>query len=155
MGVTGSGKSTVGKLLAERMGWKYFDADEFHPAANLEKMKQGTPLDDADRKPWLEQLQRLIRASLYESQSAVLACSALRQSYREMLLVDERVRLVYLKGDYDVIKERLRSRRDHYMNPNLLDSQFETLEEPDDALLIDIKSSPVEIVDTIMRQLCI
>ncbi len=155
MGVTGSGKTTVGQNLAASLGWKYFDADEFHSAANIEKMKSGVPLNDSDRKPWLESLQRVIRDSLKKAEPAVLACSALKQSYRDMLLIDERVRFVYLKGDYDLIKERLRARSDHYMNPSLLDSQFETLEEPNDALQIDIGSSPDAIVEIIRQQLCI
>ena len=155
MGVTGSGKTAVGQNLAASLGWQYFDADEFHSAANIEKMKSGVPLNDADRKPWLESLQRVIRDSLKNAEPAVLACSALKKSYRDMLLIDERVRFVYLKGDYDLIKERLRARSDHYMNPNLLDSQFETLEEPNDALQIDIGSSPDAIVEIIRQRLCI
>ena len=155
MGVTGSGKTTVGQNLAASLGWQYFDADEFHSAANIEKMKSGVPLNDADRKPWLESLQRVIRDSLKKAEPAVLACSALKESYRDMLLIDERVQFVYLKGDYDLIKERLRARSDHYMNPDLLDSQFETLEEPNDALQIDIGSSPDAIVEIIRQRLCI
>ena len=155
MGVTGSGKTAVGQNLAASLGWQYFDADEFHSAANIEKMKSGVPLNDADRKPWLESLQRVIRDSLKKAEPAVLACSALKKSYRDMLLIDERVRFVYLKGDYDLIKERLRARSDHYMNPSLLDSQFETLEEPNDALQIDIGSSPDAIVEIIRQRLCI
>ena len=155
MGVTGSGKTAVGQNLAASLGWQYFDADEFHSAANIEKMKSGVPLNDADRKPWLESLQRVIRDSLKKAEPAVLACSALKKSYRDMLLIDERVQFVYLKGDYDLIKERLRARSDHYMNPDLLDSQFETLEEPNDALQIDIGSSPDAIVEIIRRRLCI
>ena len=155
MGVTGSGKTAVGQNLAASLGWQYFDADEFHSAANIEKMKSGVPLNDADRKPWLESLQRVIRDSLKNAEPAVLACSALKKSYRDMLLIDERVRFVYLKGDYDLIKERLRARSDHYMNPSLLDSQFETLEEPNDALQIDIGSSPDAIVEIIRQRLCI
>jgi len=155
MGVTGSGKTAVGQNLAASLGWQYFDADEFHSAANIEKMKSGVPLNDADRKPWLESLQRVIRDSLKKAEPAVLACSALKKSYRDMLLIDERVQFVYLKGDYDLIKERLRARNDHYMNPSLLDSQFETLEEPNDALQIDIGSSPDAIVEIIRQRLCI
>jgi gluconokinase len=151
MGVTGSGKTTVGKKLAERLGWQYFDADEFHSPANVEKMKSGVALNDEDRKPWLKSLQRLVRTKLAEAQPAVLSCSALRQSYRDMLRLDARVRLVYLKGDYDLIKERLRARSNHYMNPALLDSQFATLEEPEDALTLDVESPPESIVETIKK----
>lgn len=153
MGVSGSGKTTIGTMLAESLGWKYFDADEFHPRANIEKMKTGVPLNDADRQPWLEQLQQIIRDSLEKGEPAVLACSALRQCYRDMLLVDERVRLVYLKGDYKLIEARLRRRRDHYMNPKLLDSQFEALEEPKESLQIDITRDPSKIVADIRNQL--
>jgi gluconokinase len=153
MGVTGSGKTTTGRKLAESLGWKYFDADDFHSAANVAKMKSGVALNDLDRKPWLESLQRLVQTGLENDQPAVLACSALKTSYRRMLLLDERVRLVYLKGDYDLIKKRLSSRRDHYMNPALLESQFQTLEEPEDGLRIDIQSPPDEIVRVIRAQL--
>ena len=153
MGVTGSGKTTTGRKLAESLGWQYFDADDFHSPANVAKMKNGVALNDQDRKPWLESLRRLVETRLANDQPAVLACSALKTSYRQMLLVDERVQLVYLKGDYDLIKERLTSRRDHYMNPALLESQFQTLEEPDDVLGIDIQSPPDEIVRIIRTKL--
>ena len=149
MGVTGSGKTTVGQSLAASLGWGYFDADDFHSAANVDKMRRGIPLNDADRRPWLESLQNLINESLSAGESAVLACSALRQSYRDMLLINDRVRLVYLKGNYDLIRERLGARGDHYMNPALLDSQFETLEEPDGALQIDVQLPPAAIVEKI------
>ena len=149
MGVTGSGKTTVGKTLAARLGWKYFDADEFHPAANVAKMRAGVPLDDADRQPWLETLAHLISENIQAGDSAVLACSALKQSYRDTLSISGGVRVVYLNGDRGTIAERLRARRDHYMNPNLLASQFETLEEPEDALEIDA-SLPV---DDIVRKI--
>lgn len=152
MGVTGSGKSTAGRKLAESVGWKYFDADDFFSAANVAKMKSGVPLNDDDRKPWLESLQRLIQESLTNDQSAVLACSALKQSYREMLVIDERVKLVYLKGDCDLIRARLVARRNHYMNPALLESQVQILEEPDAALHIDIRMTPDEIVGIIRTQ---
>jgi gluconokinase len=153
MGVTGSGKSTVGRLLAEDIGWSYFDADDFHSEENIEKMKGGLPLNDADRKPWLEKLRELVRDCLHRSENAVLACSALKESYRKFLLLDERVKLVYLKGDYQMIRERLAQRRSHYMEPALLDSQFETLEEPSECLVIDAASKPHAIVNTIRSAL--
>jgi gluconokinase len=149
MGVTGSGKTTVGRLFAENVGWKYFDADDFHSAANIEKMKRGIALNDADRKSWLESLREVIRDCLERNEPAVLACSALKESYRRILLVDERVKLVYLKGDHDLIKQRLNKRRQHYMNPKLLDSQLQTLEQPADALSVDVSLPPCEIVRTI------
>lgn len=153
MGVTGSGKTTVGRMLSQVLGWKYFDADDFHPPANIQKMKRGIPLNDSDRMPWLEQLQLILKQSLDADEPAILACSALTQRYRELLMIDQRVRLVYLKGDHTLIEERLRGRRNHYMNPELLDSQFETLEEPTDGLHVDIKSSPQAIVELIRAQL--
>lgn len=152
MGVAGSGKSTVGKELAARLAWDFFDGDDFHPAVNVEKMKAGNALNDADRRPWLESLQRLIRERLAKEKPAVLACSALKRAYRTSLLIDDRVRLVYLKADYDLINDRLRARTVHYMNPSLLDSQFEALEEPENALWINAQSSPGTIVEIIRRQ---
>src|SRR5258707_13270416 len=155
MGVTGSGKTTVGRLLAEDLGWTYFDADDFHSELNIEKMKGGTPLNDADRIPWLERLRELVRDCLLKSENAVLACSALRESYREFLLLDESVKLVYLKGEYQVIQERLAQRRGYYMDPALLDNQFETLEEPAECLWIDAASDPIAILRTIRSSLSI
>jgi len=152
MGVTGSGKTTIGRKLARSLGWKYFDADDFHSAANVGKMRSGVPLNDQDRTPWLESLQRLIQNSLANNEPAILACSALKQSYRDVLLVDERVKFVYLKGDYSLIKKRLTARSNHYMNPALLDSQFQTLEEPEGVLKVDIQSSPDEIIDLIRTE---
>jgi gluconokinase len=155
MGVTGSGKTTVGRLLAEDLGWTYADADDFHSEQNLEKMKAGIPLNDADRKPWLESLGKLVRDCLIRSEDAVLACSALKESYRESLLLDEQVKLVYLKGDYQLIRERLAQRRGHYMDPALLDSQFETLEEPLECLRIDASPDPHAIISIIRKGLSI
>ncbi|HEX3230638.1 MAG TPA: gluconokinase [Pyrinomonadaceae bacterium] len=152
MGVAGSGKTTTGRKLAESLGWKYFDADDFHSAANVAKMKSGVPLNEEDRKPWLESLQRLIQERLANDQPAVLACSALKQSHRDVLMIDERVKLVYLKGDYALIKARLGGRSNHFLNPALLESQFQTLEEPIGALCVDIQSSPDEIVGMIRSQ---
>ena len=153
MGVTGSGKSTIGRLLSQQLGWKYYDADDFHPSANVEKMRSGIPLNDDDRKPWLETLRDLISQCLERGENAVLACSALKESYREFLVLNERVRLIYLKGNRELLKERLAARRGHYMNPALLDSQLETLEEPKGGYKIDISLSPAEIVKTIRSYL--
>src|SRR5882724_505161 len=153
MGVTGSGKTTVGKLLADELGWEFYDADDFHPASNIEKMKRGIPLDDADRKPWLETLNDLIRNRLERGENGVLACSALKESYRDNLLIDKNVHLIYLMGDYELIKGRLSNRTGHYMNPKLLDSQFETLEEPEGGFRVDASSSPSEIVTSIRDHL--
>jgi len=153
IGVTGSGKTTVGRLLARKLGWKYFDADDFHPPANVDKMRSGIALDDGDRQPWLEGLRGLIRESLERGENAVLACSALKEKYRQLLLIDERVKLVFLKGDFQLIQRRLSERRGHYMNPALLESQFATLEEPNESIEIDISSDTAEIVRTIRRRL--
>lgn len=149
IGVSGSGKTTIGRLLSEELAWKYYEGDDFHPPANIEKLKNGVPLDDADRKPWLESLRDLIRNCLEQGDSAVVACSALKQRYRDFLLVDERVILIYLKGDYELIRQRLSKRRGHFLNPNLLDSQFATLEKPKTAMQVDVSLSPAEIVKSI------
>jgi len=153
IGVSGSGKTTIGRLLSGELGWQYYEGDNFHPPANIEKLKSGVPLDDADRKPWLESLRDLIRNCLEQGDSAVVACSALKQRYRDFLLVDERVILIYLKGDYELIRERLSKRRGHFLNPNLLDSQFAALEEPKTAMQVDVSLSPAEIVKSIRSAL--
>ncbi len=149
MGVTGSGKTTIGRGLARELGWEFDDADDFHPAANVLKMARGVPLDDADRAPWLDTLRELVRARVRRGENAVLACSALKESYRERLLVDETVKLVYLKGEYGLIRERLRERRGHFMKASLLDSQFDALEEPGQGLRVDVSSPPEEIIKLI------
>ena len=149
MGVTGSGKTTVGRELARELGWRFYDADDFHPAANVEKMSRGIPLDDRDREPWLDALRELVSVCLARGESAVLACSALKERYREYLLVDDDVKLVYLKGDEEVIRERLANRQGHFMKASLLDSQFAALEEPERALRVDVASTPKEIIKTI------
>ena len=153
MGVAGSGKSTVGRLLAERSGATFYDADDFHTPANVEKMRAGVPLTDEDRQPWLDALRELIRDCLGRGGRAVLACSALKEEYRERLLVDGRVRVVYLKGDYSLIEERLKNRRGHFMKPGMLDSQFDALEEPRQALQVEVAAPPEEIVETIKDRL--
>jgi gluconokinase len=153
MGVAGSGKTTIGRGLAEELGWQFHDADDFHPRANVEKMARGLPLDDDDRLPWLETLRDLITNCLERDENAVLACSALKESYREYLLCDERVELFYLKGDYELIEERLKRRTEHFMKPAMLDSQFAALEEPAHARALDISASPDEIIQTIKRSI--
>ncbi len=153
MGVSGSGKTTVGRMLAKELGWRYFDADDFHPRANVEKMSAGIPLDDADRISWLEALGDLIRRSLERREPGVLACSALKRSYREYLLIDEAVRLIHLRGDYSLIQKRLGERHGHFMNPSPLESQFAALEEPDAATHFRIDRPPGEIVEAIRGRL--
>ena len=138
MGVSGSGKTTIGKLLAQDQGWTFFDADDFHPPANIAKMAQGIPLTDADRIPWLDVLHRLIEEHRTSGNVMVLACSALKQAYRERLCGDQAsVFWVYLKGAFEQIERRLQQRRGHYMGAKLLSSQFATLEEPQNAFVID------------------
>jgi gluconokinase len=154
MGVAGSGKTTIGRGLAQELGWRFYDADDFHPRANVEKMAHGLPLDDDDRLPWLETLRDLIARCLERGEDAVLACSALKESYRERLLFDERVELFYLKGDYKLIEERLQRRTKHYMKPAMLESQFAALEEPaQEARTLDISAPPDEIIQTIKRSI--
>jgi gluconokinase len=153
MGVAGSGKTTTGRQLAAELDWQFYDADDFHPRANVEKMSRGVALDDADRRPWLEALRALVRDCLARGGRAVIACSALRESYRKYLLIDERVKLVYLKGDYALIQARLQQRQGHFMKPELLDSQFATLEEPAQGLSVDVSLSPKELIKTIRNQL--
>jgi gluconokinase len=154
MGVAGCGKTTVGKLLAQTRGWKFYDGDEFHPPANVAKMSAGEPLDDADRAPWLERLNQLLSVCARDGESAVLACSALKRSYRERLaqgIAD--MRLVYLRGDFATIHARLAAREHHFMKPGLLESQFTALQEPQHALVVDITDAPQAIVERICRGL--
>ncbi|MCC7263839.1 MAG: gluconokinase [Candidatus Latescibacteria bacterium] len=142
MGVCGSGKTTIGRLLAQQTGWPFYDGDDFHPRANVEKMARGEALGDADRQPWLELLAARIDGWLAEG-SAILACSALKESYRQTLVGGRsQVRLVYLKGSKDLIRQRLAARVHRYMPPTLLDSQFAALEEPTDALVVEVSSTP-------------
>jgi gluconokinase len=152
MGVAGSGKTTVGRELARELGWKFYDGDDFHPRSNVEKMSRGIPLDDADRAPWLERLWELIESCLARGEDAVLACSALKESYRRTLVVDDGVKLVYLKGDRELLLERLSERHGHFMKPEMLDSQLATLEEPQHALTVDINETPEEIAAKIREQ---
>jgi gluconokinase len=154
MGVTGAGKTTIGRALAAALGWEFHDADELHSEESKRKMHHGIALDDADRAPWLNAIRKLIVAMLSENRSGVVACSALKQSYRDEIVVDpELVKVVYLAGSKEVIAERLRNRRGHFMNPDLLQSQFETLEEPDDAIVVDVSMAPEAIVKEVIARL--
>ena len=138
MGVSGSGKTTMGRRLAADLGWDFLDADDFHSAANKEKMARGLPLTDEDRAPWLGALAEALRERVRSGRGAILACSALRESYRETLRVDPAVRFVHLKADVETIRRRLGGRRGHFFNAGLLTSQLEALEEPKDALVVDV-----------------
>jgi gluconokinase len=153
MGVSGAGKTTIGKLLAESLGWSFYDGDDFHPEANIEKMRSGVPLTDADREGWLTALQGLERSLERERRDAVISCSALKQVYRDRLQNSQTVCFVYLKGSYDLILGRLKQRRDHFMTSELLQSQFETMEEPRGVLTVDICQPPQAVVREIMRAL--
>lgn len=152
MGVAGAGKTTVGSLLARRLGWAFFDADDFHAPANVAKMARGEPLDDTDRAAWLDTLAALIDRLLREQRPAVLACSALRASYRARLCGrhgDAEVRIVYLHGDPDLIRSRLEARHGHFASAGLLPSQLVTLEEPQNALVVEIDAAPATLVERI------
>ena len=154
MGVAGSGKSTIGAALAERLGWEFRDADGFHPAANIAKMKAGTPLTDEDRWPWLRAIRSHMDAENAVGRGGVIACSALRESYREVLGKGLGwVRFVHLTGPKELIAERMRSRAGHFMPVALLDSQFATLESPGDAISLDISKPPEVLVEEAVRRL--
>jgi gluconokinase len=154
MGVTGSGKTTVGTRLAHELGWTFHDADDFHPPANVEKMRAGIALTDADREPWLQAIRRCIDRTVESGASAVFGCSALKAAYRSTL-ADGRpeVRFVHLCGPEPLIAERLRRRVGHFMNPRLLDSQFETLEPPADAIEVEVALPLAAQVRAIRRAL--
>ena len=155
-GVSGAGKTTIGKLLAQEVGWHFYEADDFHSRANIEKMHRGIPLNDEDRWPWLASLRQLIERSLEAGENAVLACSALKRAYRERLRVSDEVKFVFLRGDYALIEKQLRRRHGHFMNPELLRSQFAALEEPkpdEDAITVKLARTPEEIVEEIKAKL--
>jgi gluconokinase len=154
MGVSGAGKTTIGRMLAAKLGYEFHDADDLHCDANKAKMASGVALTDADRAPWLAGIRELIANNLARSVDVVLACSALKQSYRDEIMVDaERVKIVYLKGIPQLIAARIAHRKDHFMNKALLGSQFDTLEEPRDAIVVDIDGPPEAIVQNICQRL--
>jgi len=155
-GVAGAGKTTVGQMLAHDLGWKFYDADDFHPHANIEKMGNGQPLTDEDRQPWLARLRGIIEQSFVADENAVLACSALKRKYRDQLRASSDVRFVFLRGNRSQIAEQLEKRRGHYFNPSLLDSQFADLEEPtrdERVATVDLGRSPSGLVAEIEKKL--
>jgi len=155
-GVSGAGKTTIGQLLADELGWRFYEADDFHSQVNIDKMRQGVPLTDEDRWPWLENLGELIKRRVAAGENAVLACSALKEAYRRRLRVNADGKLVFLRGDYELIANQLRQRRGHFMNPALLQSQFADLEEPqpgEGAVVIELGRNPRELVQEIKSKL--
>ena len=154
IGPMGCGKTTIGKLLACKMGYQFDDADDFHSPENITKMRVGIPLEDEDRFAWLITLRERIKVRQKAGQDLVLACSALKKRYRELLGIDQdEIISVYLKGSYDLLSERISQRSNHYMNPNLLKSQLEAMEEPDDGLIVDINTTPEKVVQNICTRL--
>jgi carbohydrate kinase (thermoresistant glucokinase family) len=152
MGVAGSGKTAVGKAVTTRLNWLFLDADDFHPAANIEKMKHGIPLNDQDRIPWLQALRDELRRLLAEGRSAILACSALKESYRQLLSDDvAAIRFVLLDVDQETIRQRLQHRSAHFFPKELMDSQFAALEKPKDAIIIDARKPLNEVIDRVLE----
>lgn len=154
MGVSGSGKTTVGKILAERLGWSFVEGDDFHTPSNIAKLHAGIPLNDDDRAPWLAALEQRIDEARERGESLVLACSALKHRYQAYLRHDrDDIHYVWLEGSEELIRERLKGRKGHFMNPSLLDSQFQTLEPPDGALRVEIGPPAEDVADEILRRL--
>ena len=154
MGVSGCGKTSVGRALSAKTGWPFYDGDDFHPPENVAKMASGVPLNDDDRAPWLARLHDLIAEQLAQGQSAILACSALKRKYREQLKAgNQGAFFVHLKGDFELIRARMTARQAHYMKASMLQSQFDALEEPDakEALVVDISADVDSIAETILQ----
>jgi gluconokinase len=157
MGVSGAGKTFIGKRLAAELHWSFYEGDDYHPQSNVAKMSRGMALTDADRAPWIDALHELIVELRAQDEAAILTCSALKRAYRDRLVGGRNgVRIVYLRGSYELIQQRLKDRRGHFMKVELLTSQFEVLEEPDaseDVLTVDISQKPKTIVETIKHEL--
>jgi len=154
IGPMGCGKTTIGKILARKTSWLFYDADDYHPEVNKQKMADGIPLDDNDRQPWLEILKEVIDDHLSSERDMILACSALKKKYRRLLGIDQKnIRSIYLKGSFSLLHERIVSRSHEFMDKDLLQSQLDTLEEPETGLIVDISESPDQIIETIVDQL--
>ena len=154
MGVSGCGKTSVGIALSDILGWPFFDGDDYHPKENVAKMAAGIPLNDEDRFPWLKRINQLISENLGDKRSLIVACSALKTKYRDILGEgNPNTVFVYLKGDFDLIFQRMQERSDHYMKAGMLESQFAALEEPEEALTVQIEANPEKIAQTIIEQL--
>jgi len=154
IGPMGCGKTTIGQILAKKGGWRFYDGDDFHPEANKRKMGEGIPLDDSDREPWLEILYQVIQKHLSDGRSMVLACSALKKKYRRALGIDQnRVFSVFLKGSFSLLQDRIADRSHDYMAKDLLQSQLDTLEEPETGLSVDISGTPEQVCQTIVDKL--
>ena len=155
MGATGAGKTTIGTMLAAQLNWQFADADTFHPPANIEKMSRGIPLNDADRAPWLEAMRKAILEWIAAGKNVVLACSALKRAYRELLRPSPEVKIIYLKGNYALFAERIRHRHGHFAGESILAGQFADLEEPGDTITVDAAQSPEQIVAEIRKRLAL
>jgi gluconokinase len=153
MGVTGAGKTTVGTLLAQQLDWQFLDADDFHPPENIEKMKHGIPLTDADREPWLAAIHKALLDYAAKNQNVVLACSALKQKYREKLAAGLDLRICYLKGSFEEISSHIEHRTGHFAGEAILAGQFADLEEPDDALVLNTSAAPEENISEALTKL--
>ena len=153
MGTTGAGKTTVGKLLAEKLNWVFLDADDFHPTANVAKMKQGIPLDDADRVPWLAAIHDRLAAETNAGKNCVLACSALKESYRQTIDAGLSVTTVYLKGTYEEMRAHILARHGHFAGEGILAGQFRDLEEPRNAIVFSVGHSPEKITEEVLQTL--
>ena len=155
MGVSGSGKTTIGQMLSTQLNWPFVDGDSLHSAANVAKMAAGIPLTDDDRAPWLQSIHDVMEEWRMQHKNGIIASSALKEKYRQILLTSPEIKLVYLRGSYELIYSRMQDRPSHYMKPEMLQSQFATLEEPNDAVVVDISESAEQIVATIRQKLAI
>ena len=155
MGVSGSGKTTIGQMLSIQLNWPFVDGDSLHSAANIAKMAAGIPLTDDDRAPWLQSIHDVMEGWRTQHKNGIIASSALKEKYRQRLLTSPEIKLVYLRGSYDLIYSRMQHRPGHYMKPEMLQSQFAALEEPKDAVVVDISESAEKIVASIRQKLAI